>query len=125
MKKRIFAGMVLAAMAVCLALVIAARAGIFPAVELRFIVGDTVTELRLRPQETPELPALQLGEGERFVCWLDEDGSEADPAVPALTDAEYTALIAPATAASAVPWLEYDALGRLLPEARLQRDGQP
>ena len=117
MKKRIFAGMVLAAMAVCLALVIAARAGIFPAVELRFTVGDTVTELRLRPRETPELPELQLGEGERFVCWLDEDGSEADPAVPALTDAEYTALIAPATAASAVPWLEYDALGRLLPEA--------
>ncbi len=118
-KKKLLQGFFLAAAAVCLALTVAARAGAFSRVTLRFTVAGELSVCELRPGETPQLPAVQPGEGERFLCWLDAEGNEADPSLPAERDASYTALIAPVTATELEPWLERDGLGRLLPDERV------
>ena len=113
--KKILTGLALAALAVCLGLTVAARAGMFGRVTLSFSVQGTVTVAELMPGGTAEPPEVRPGEGERFVCWLDEDGNEADPSQPAEEDAAYTALIAPEPARELQPWLEYDSIGRLMP----------
>lgn len=100
-----------------LALTVALRAGAFSGVTLTFNVNGEVTELDTKSGEVVDVSALEsAGPGERFVCWLDSDGGAADLTLPVERDASYTALIAPALAEQLEPWLEYDELGRLLPD---------
>lgn len=96
-----------------------ASMGEFSRSTLVFNMGEQQAELRLLPGETPDTAALETaGEGLRFVCWLDEDGLEAEPGAPAYADAEYTALLAPALAGDALePWLGCDENGFARPEA--------
>lgn len=114
--KTLLLGLVLVIVTACLGLTIAARAGVFSGVTLSFTVNGNTTEYELKPGETPEIPDVQPAAGQRFVCWLDENGGEADPAANTAEDAHYTALIAPELAAAMTPWLEYDELGRLKPD---------
>ena len=116
--KNILLSLVLIAAVACLGLTVAARAGLFAGVTLSFSVDGAVTEYDLKPGETVDVSALEaVGEGERFICWLGEDGASADPGQPAETDASYTALIGPALADAMQPWLEYDGLGRIHPDS--------
>lgn len=102
----------------CLSLAVAARFAAPASVTLSFTVEGNVTQLELAPGETPDVSALETaGEGLRFVCWLDEEGLEARPEVPAHADAAYTALIAPALAGDGLePWLDCGEYGRALPD---------
>ena len=119
-KNKLLYALLLAAVTVCLALIILARLGVIGAVTLRFDVGGEITELKARRGESVDVSALvEPAAGERFVCWLDEAGNEADPGAPASGDASYTALMAPELAENMTPWLERDELGRLLPEAEV------
>lgn len=120
-KKGLHAALLATALLCCAALAVLAAQGLFTRYTLRFTSGGAVTELSLRPGEYPATEALEAaGEGQRFICWLDASGAEAEPsALPAEGDAEYTALLGPALAEEPGPWLEAGEYGLALPDAPL------
>ena len=115
-KGTVLRGIVLVLVLCCLALTIGARLGLFSGAVLTITANGEVTELDVQRGQVADVSQFEAAPaGYRFVCWLDANGNEADLTQPVEGDASYTALIAPALAASMTPWLEYDELGRLLP----------
>lgn len=115
-KGTVLRGIVLVLVLCCLALTIGARLGLFSGAVLTITSNGEVTELDVQRGQVADVSQFEAAPaGYRFVCWLDADGNEADLTQPVEGDASYTALIAPALTASMTPWLEYDELGRLLP----------
>ena len=115
-KGTVLRGIVLVLVLCCLALTIGARLGLFSGAVLTITANGEVTELDVQRGQVADVSQFEAAPaGYRFVCWLDANGSEADLTQPVEGDASYTALIAPALTASMTPWLEYDELGRLLP----------
>ena len=115
-KGTVLRGIVLVLVLCCLALTIGARLGLFSGAVLTITANGEVTELDVQRGQVADVSQFEAAPaGYRFVCWLDANGNEADLTQPVEGDASYTALIAPALTASMTPWLEYDELGRLLP----------
>ena len=115
-KGTVLRGIVLVLVLCCLALTIGARLGLFSGAVLTITANGEVTELDVQRGQVADVSQFEAAPaGYRFVCWLDANGSEADLTQPVEGDASYTALIAPALTVSMTPWLEYDELGRLLP----------
>ena len=115
-KGTVLRGIVLVLVLCCLALTIGARLGLFSGAVLTITANGEVTELDVQRGQVADVSQFEAAPaGYRFICWLDADGNEADLSQPVEGDASYTALIAPALTASMTPWLEYDELGRLLP----------
>lgn len=115
-KGTVLRGIVLVLVLCCLALTIGARLGLFSGAVLTITANGEVTELDVQRGQVADVSQFEAAPaGYRFICWLDADGNEADLTQPVEGDASYTALIAPALTVSMTPWLEYDELGRLLP----------
>ena len=120
-KKLLSAAAAALACAAVSALCVAASMGEFTRCTLTFTVGDTVSELRMRPGGTPDMEDLAAPEGERIVLWL-SDGEQAYPEQPAVGDEEYVALLSPAFAEEYSGWLELDEYGLAHPDAGLTGD---
>lgn len=120
MAKRKYPKLLPIIIAVCLLLCAAAAAvwGRARPVELSFDVDGEVTVLELARGECADTSALEAAAagGGRFICWLDGEGNEAEPGLPAGGSAAYTALIAPPLTQNLKPWLSRDELGRALPD---------
>lgn len=83
-----------------------------------FLEGEVWREETLQRGETPQLPVWE-GREQRLAGWLDETGAAADPAVPAESDAQYTAVLRPVLRDSAI--LLEDRDGLFCPEDPLTR----
>lgn len=124
MKKLLEYTAILVGIAAASVFCVAAAMGVFTRYTIILDVGGELVEMRPIPGECPDVSEYEVvGDGQRFICWVDENGNEAEPERPASCDALYTARTGPELAGKDIrPWLSCDENGFALPDSLISGD---